>query len=226
MSLQLAQRILSQAVKRTPKSTTTRPPGSKPSLGQAFQGEGEFKAYNLDRLLEGQAVFRSVISKFRDTPQEETTLSKKAEQMLLSNDTTQALQRSKSRTEFRRLIRELNRGATPSSTKPDIPQKPREDTGRRPTPVHYLPIPGNIPSDPGDQSTIPDEFVDEGDPESDSGYPTPPFVPWPSHEPEEWKTGVYSCEAAEADAAALGVTAYFCPRDAQTISIRALLRGA
>lgn len=144
--------------------------------------------------------------------------------MLQSHD-KEILQRSKDRTKFRQYIRELNRRGTPTSPKTDTPEKPREDTGKRPTPIHLLPIPGNVPTDPGIPSNIPDEFVDEGDPESDSGYPTPPFVPWPEKEPEEWKTAVYSCEAAEADAAALGVTAHFCPRYGGTTTIRALLRG-
>lgn len=218
-AIQLAERLL----RKTPKQPTTKPPGFKPSLGSAIQGAGEFKVYNLNQVAQGEAVFRSLIKKFPGTPAETQTPESKAEQMLQSHD-QEIIQRSKDRTKYRQFFREFNRSGTPTSAKTDVPTKPRDDTGRRPTPIHMLPIPGNIPTDPGEEPVIPSLDEPGNIPEEEPVIPTPDV--WPGrHEPEEWKTGVYSCEAAEQDAAALGQSVKFCPRATKTISIRALLRG-
>lgn len=219
----LAQRILTQASK-SPKPVRTQPPGFKPSLGKAIEGQGEFKVFNLAPQHDAAAAFLSQLSKLRGIPPKETGLRSKAEQMLQSHD-QEIIQRSKDRTRFRQYIRELNRRGTPTSSKTDVPTKPRDDTGRRPTPVHMLPIPGNIPTDPGEEPVIPSLDEPGNIPEEEPVIPTP-FV-WPGkHEPEEWKTGIYSCEAAEEDARALGQDVQFCPRTGATVSIRALLREA
>lgn len=227
MSAKIAQKLVETTLRqlnKTPKSTTPLTRGSKPSFGQALEGRGEFKVYNLSLPKLAEDAFRSQVSRLRDTPREATGLSKKAEQMLQSHD-QEILQRSKSRQRFREYIRERNRGARTTGEKPASNNRREPDRGKPATTV-------DTPSNPDTgEPTFPPFggiwFPDKtriDTPESTDAYPTD-LPEDEGHEPEEWKTSIYSCEAAENDAASLGFDIKFCPRTGQTVSIRSLLRG-
>lgn len=231
MSAKIAQKLVEtglRQLKKTPKSTTPLTRGSKPSFGQALEGRGEFKVYNLSLPKLAESAFRSQVSRLRDTPQEETGLSKKAEQMLSSHEEG-IRNRSKNRLDYRKAFRDSygRKGPRTASTSREKDKDKERDRGKPTTTVPTMPDNNTKPDEP----TTPDfpfgwpDRTTIDTPESEDVYPTD-TPDDEGHEPEEWKTGIYSCEAAEEDAASLGFDVKFCPRVGRTISIRALLRGS
>lgn len=220
-----ARRILQQATKTT-TAKTTRQPGSKPSLGSALQGEGEFKAFNLDPLVLGEAVFRWQLRNVPESRPKVTGQKPKQEPTSLF----EAWEFPDRTPKHRRTPSQPYRGrATTSqpSRHSDLPRRrppyvpgvavPRTGTpqipGRDPKPPRYPPF--YIPEWPERTIDIPD---------SDIPTPTDPSPPY-KPDKEKRETDVYTCEAAEEAMRNLGVEGEVCPRVSQQISIRALLRG-